>query len=88
MPVVQERLDAVDRTLALMPDFAPARFVAAMVFVAPDPSFLWLGLFLVAFFFTFSAAAGEQRKAWPYLLTVVAGWAVMLLPGSVLLPEL
>ncbi len=30
----QERLDAVDRTLALMPGFAPAYFVAAMVFVA------------------------------------------------------
>ena len=30
----QERLDAVDRTLALMPDFAPAYLVGAMVFVA------------------------------------------------------
>ena len=30
----QERGDAVDRTLALLPDFAPARLVAAMVFVA------------------------------------------------------
>lgn len=30
----EERLRAVDRTLSLMPDFAGARFVAAMVFVA------------------------------------------------------
>jgi tetratricopeptide (TPR) repeat protein len=30
----EERLTAVDRTLTLMPDFAPARFVAAMVFIA------------------------------------------------------
>jgi DNA-binding winged helix-turn-helix (wHTH) protein/Tfp pilus assembly protein PilF len=30
----QERLDAIDRTLSLMPDFAPARLVAAMVFIA------------------------------------------------------
>ncbi len=30
----EERLRAVDRTLTLMPDFAPARFVAGMVFVA------------------------------------------------------
>jgi DNA-binding winged helix-turn-helix (wHTH) protein len=30
----EERLTAVDRTLALMPDFAPARFVAGMVFIA------------------------------------------------------
>ena len=33
----QERLDAVDRTLALMPDFAPSYLVGAMVFVAPQP---------------------------------------------------
>jgi tetratricopeptide (TPR) repeat protein len=30
----EERLTAVDRTLSLMPDFAPARFVAGMVFIA------------------------------------------------------
>lgn len=30
----EERLRAVDRTLALLPDFAQARFLAAMVFVA------------------------------------------------------
>jgi DNA-binding winged helix-turn-helix (wHTH) protein len=30
----EERLRACDRTLALLPDFAPARFTAAMVFVA------------------------------------------------------
>jgi tetratricopeptide (TPR) repeat protein len=30
----EERLTAVDRTLSLMPDFAPARFVASMVFIA------------------------------------------------------
>lgn len=30
----EERLRAVDRTLALLPDFAPARFLAAMVFIA------------------------------------------------------
>jgi DNA-binding winged helix-turn-helix (wHTH) protein len=30
----EERLRAIDRTLSLMPDFAGARFVAAMVFVA------------------------------------------------------
>ena len=30
----EERLTAVDRTLALLPDFAPARFVASMVFIA------------------------------------------------------
>lgn len=30
----EERLTAVDRTLSLMPGFAPARFVAAMVFIA------------------------------------------------------
>jgi tetratricopeptide (TPR) repeat protein len=30
----EERLTAVDRTLSLMPDFAPARFVSAMVFIA------------------------------------------------------
>lgn len=30
----QERLDAVRRTLSLLPDFAPAHLVAAMVFVA------------------------------------------------------
>jgi tetratricopeptide (TPR) repeat protein len=30
----EERLTAVDRTLSLLPDFAPARFVASMVFIA------------------------------------------------------
>jgi len=30
----EERLRAVDRTLVLLPDFAPARFLAAMVFTA------------------------------------------------------
>lgn len=30
----EERLRAVDRTLGLLPDFAPARFLAVMVFVA------------------------------------------------------
>jgi tetratricopeptide (TPR) repeat protein len=30
----EERLRACDRTLALLPDFAPARFTSAMVFVA------------------------------------------------------
>jgi len=30
----EERLRAVDRTLSLLPDFAPARFLAAMVFIA------------------------------------------------------
>jgi DNA-binding winged helix-turn-helix (wHTH) protein len=30
----EERLRAVDRTLSLFPDFAPARFLAAMVFIA------------------------------------------------------
>ena len=30
----EERLSAVDRTLNFLPDFAPARFVAAMVFIA------------------------------------------------------
>jgi DNA-binding winged helix-turn-helix (wHTH) protein len=30
----EERLTAVERTLALLPDFAPARFVAGMVFIA------------------------------------------------------
>lgn len=34
----EERLRAVDRALTLLPDFAPARFLAAMVFVARQAS--------------------------------------------------